>query len=131
MFGSLVPTVVQLPTYECPKRLTLLTPAPVPNGTAERDQLVAFSEQSSSRRRGRRRVSADLEPPPVGALVVDTKRVMFGEFRAVAGPHWILRSLRSRAEWEAEPECVRLVDEMERLRAETDRANARSRSERL
>ncbi|MBR7672426.1 hypothetical protein [Streptomyces daliensis] len=76
-------------------------------------------------------MSTDLEPPSVGALVVDTQHVTFGEFRAVVGPRWRLRSLSGGAEWEAEPERVRPVDPMERLRAETDRANARSRGERL
>ncbi|MFS0697162.1 hypothetical protein [Streptomyces nitrosporeus] len=75
------------------------------------------------------------EPPPLpalGTLVVDTgngDRV--GEFRGTAGPYWSLRPVRGGPEWEAEPALVRPVDAAERMRAETARANARSRGELL
>lgn len=64
--------------------------------------------------------------------MVDTsqgKRV--GEFRGVAGPYWSLRPVGGGAEWEAEPARVRTADPIERLRAETARANRRSRGELL
>ncbi|MFF9351312.1 hypothetical protein [Streptomyces sp. NPDC014734] len=54
-----------------------------------------------------------------------------GEFRGVAGPYWSLRPVRGGTEWEAPPECVRRLTSSERLRAETARANARSRGELL
>ncbi|MEE1930891.1 hypothetical protein V1J52_22360 [Streptomyces sp. TRM 70351] len=54
-----------------------------------------------------------------------------GEFRRVAGPYWTLRPVCGGAEWEAEPEHVRPAEPIERLRAETARANARSRGEYL
>ncbi|MFS0696436.1 hypothetical protein [Streptomyces nitrosporeus] len=69
----------------------------------------------------------DPHPPAVGTLIVDTghgDRV--GEFRGVAGPYWSLRPVSGGAEWEAEPERVRLADRIERLRAENARCNARS-----
>ncbi|MFD5900884.1 hypothetical protein ACFWHG_05220 [Streptomyces microflavus] len=66
--------------------------------------------------------------PEIGALVVDTGRGdRVGEFRGVAGPYWSLRPVSGGTEWEAEPEHLRPADPMERLHAETARANARSR----
>lgn len=70
-----------------------------------------------------------LEP---GALMVDTSRDdRVGEFRGVVGPYWSLRPLGGGTEWDAEPEHVRPADPIERLSAETARANARSRGELL
>ncbi|MDX2392552.1 hypothetical protein NJL88_21305 [Streptomyces sp. DK15] len=67
------------------------------------------------------------QPPPPGALVVDTSRGdRVGEFRGVAGPYWSLRPVRGGAEWEAEPRHVRPAEPMERMRAENARRNARS-----
>ncbi|MGW0559617.1 hypothetical protein ACWDZ4_03015 [Streptomyces sp. NPDC003016] len=63
--------------------------------------------------------------------MVDTGRSCVGEFRGVAGPYWSLRPVGGGAEWEAEPERVRPVDPIERLSAETARANARSRGDLL
>jgi hypothetical protein len=69
--------------------------------------------------------------PAVGALVVDTRVDQVGEFRGVAGPFWSLRPIGGGIEWDAEPERVRPADPIERLHAETARANARSRGERM
>ncbi|MER6502367.1 hypothetical protein ABT218_24055 [Streptomyces sp. NPDC001455] len=70
--------------------------------------------------------------PALGALMVDTSHgERVGEFRGVAGPYWSLRPVRGGAEWEAEPACVRPAGPIERLRAETARANRRSRGELL
>ncbi|KDQ67009.1 hypothetical protein ACFYPK_21175 [Streptomyces halstedii] len=75
--------------------------------------------------------SKEPEPPRVperGTLVVDTGRGdLVGEFRGVAGPYWSLRPIRGGPEWEVDPAHVRLAGAGERLRAETARANARSR----
>ncbi|MEU3654618.1 hypothetical protein AB0E67_17670 [Streptomyces sp. NPDC032161] len=74
------------------------------------------------------------EPPRVpapGTFMVDISRDRVGEFRGVAGPYWSLRPVAGGVEWEAEPECVRTLTPAERLRAETVRANARSRGELL
>ncbi|MEE1929256.1 hypothetical protein V1J52_13890 [Streptomyces sp. TRM 70351] len=69
--------------------------------------------------------------PETGTLIVDTRDNRVGEFRGVAGPCWSLRPVCGGAEWEAEPEHVRPAEPIERLRAETARANARSRGEYL
>ncbi|WP_078509029.1 hypothetical protein [Streptomyces zinciresistens] len=69
--------------------------------------------------------------PETGAFLVDTSRNRVGEFRGVAGPYWSLRPIGGGVEWEASPEHVRPADPAERLSAETARANARSRGERL
>ncbi|WP_079170996.1 MULTISPECIES: hypothetical protein [unclassified Streptomyces] len=69
--------------------------------------------------------------PETGAFLVDTSRNRVGEFRGVAGPYWSLRPIGGGAEWEAEPKRVRPADPIERLHAETARANARSRGDRL
>ncbi|WNI30184.1 hypothetical protein [Streptomyces sp. ITFR-6] len=80
------------------------------------------------------------EPPPVpapvptpGTLMVDTARKnCVGEFRGVAGPYWALRPVSGGQEWEAEPQHVRLADDIERLHAQNAqnaRCNARSRGE--
>ncbi|MEV5884013.1 hypothetical protein AB0L74_15015 [Streptomyces sp. NPDC052020] len=62
--------------------------------------------------------------------MVDTSRDdQVGEFRGVAGPYWALRPVCGGAEWDADPQYVRAADRIERLRAETARANARSRGE--
>ncbi|ARF62407.1 hypothetical protein B1H20_14100 [Streptomyces violaceoruber] len=68
--------------------------------------------------------------PKVGALVVDAGRAgRVGVFRGVAGPYWSLRPVCGGVEWEALPEQVRPATAAERLRAQTARANARSRCE--
>lgn len=68
--------------------------------------------------------------PMTGTLVVDTSRGdRVGEFRGVAGPYWALRPVCGGAEWEAEPEAVRRATREERLHAEIERWNARSRGE--
>lgn len=75
------------------------------------------------------------DPPPVptlGTLVVDTSRGdRVGEFRGLAGSYWSLRPVRGGAEWEAEPGAVRRATHKERLHAEIERWNARSRGELL
>ncbi|MCC5036316.1 hypothetical protein DMH02_024795 [Streptomyces sp. WAC 00631] len=65
----------------------------------------------------------------MGVLMMDTSCDRVGEFRGVAGPYWSLRPIGGGTEWQAEPEQVRPVDPIERLHAETARANARSRGE--
>lgn len=65
--------------------------------------------------------------PNLGALMVDSRRDRVGEFRGVAGPYWSMRPVTGGTEWDAEPEHVRPADPMERLHAQTARANARSR----
>ncbi|WP_405457554.1 hypothetical protein OG786_11335 [Streptomyces sp. NBC_00101] len=70
--------------------------------------------------------------PAVGALVVDASRPsVIGEFRGASGPYWQLRPVTGGAEWQADPEHVRVANPAERLRAENARCNARSRGERL
>ncbi|MFF8383614.1 hypothetical protein ACF053_08195 [Streptomyces kanasensis] len=70
--------------------------------------------------------------PTPGTLVVDTGRAdRLGEFRGVAGPYWSLRPVGGGPEWEAEPGAVRRASRAERLHAELERWNARSRGERL
>ncbi|MER5358629.1 hypothetical protein [Streptomyces sp. NPDC002785] len=70
--------------------------------------------------------------PAPGTLVADTSHGdRVGEFRGVAGPYWSLRPVCGGTEWEAEPERIRILTPAERLRAETARANARSRGELL
>ncbi|MCX5398489.1 hypothetical protein [Streptomyces sp. NBC_00102] len=69
-------------------------------------------------------------PPPVGALMVDTRHDdRAGEFRGVSGPYWSLRPLGGGLEWEADPGTVRSATPIERLRAENARCNARSRGD--
>lgn len=70
-------------------------------------------------------------PVPVpGTLVVDTGRGdRLGEFRGAAGPYWSLRAVCGGVEWEAEPGAVRRATRKERLHAEIERWNARSRGE--
>ncbi|WP_078969261.1 hypothetical protein [Streptomyces cyaneogriseus] len=64
--------------------------------------------------------------------MVDTSRDdQLGEFRGVAGSYWSLRPVCGGAEWDADPKFVRPADRIERLSAETARANARSRGELL
>ncbi|WP_443080696.1 hypothetical protein [Streptomyces sp. PTD5-9] len=64
-------------------------------------------------------------------MVDTTQGERVGEFRGTAGPYWSLRPVRGGVEWEADPTRVRPADPMERLRAETVRANRRSRGELL
>lgn len=73
-----------------------------------------------------------LQLPAIGALMVDTAQgERVGEFRGTAGPYWSLRPVRGGVEREADPARVRPAEPMERLRAETARANRRSRGELL
>ncbi|OKJ50853.1 hypothetical protein AMK28_28535 [Streptomyces sp. CB02115] len=65
--------------------------------------------------------------PDVGTLMMDSHRDRVGEFRGIAGPYWSLRPVVGGTEWEAEPGHVRPADPMERMHAQTARANARSR----
>ncbi|MET9253436.1 hypothetical protein [Streptomyces sp. NPDC003717] len=72
------------------------------------------------------------EPPSIGTLLVDPARGdRVGEFRGVSGPYWAIRPVTGGTEWEADPAALRLPGQEERLRAETARANARSRGELL
>jgi hypothetical protein len=70
--------------------------------------------------------------PPPGTFMVDTSRDdRVGEFRRAVGPYWSLRPACGGPEWEAEPESVRRATRTERLHAEIERWNARSRGELL
>lgn len=74
------------------------------------------------------------EPPPVpevGTLMVDVSRDQVGEFRGEWCGWWCLRPVCGGTEWAVMPEDVQLAGPEERLRAETARANARSRGELL
>nr|WP_205616041.1 hypothetical protein [Streptomyces harenosi] len=64
-------------------------------------------------------------------MVVDTVRAQLGEFRGEWCGMWCLRPVTGGREWDADPAYVRAADRMERLSAETARANARSRGELL
>nr|WP_252395103.1 hypothetical protein [Streptantibioticus parmotrematis] len=68
-------------------------------------------------------------PPEPGALVVDVARDRVGEFRGEWCGRWFLRPVTGGREWAARPEDVRAVSPEQRLRAQTARANARSRGE--
>lgn len=82
-------------------------------------------ENSSDDRRDPPRIPT----PAVGALVVDTARARLGEFRGEWCGMWSLRPVTGGKEWDAAPEHVRPASRADRLRAETARANARSRGE--
>lgn len=66
--------------------------------------------------------------PPVGTLVVDAQG-RIGEFRGEWCGAWSLRRVTGGTEWTVSPEDVRPLTPEQRLRAETARANARSRGE--
>ncbi|MEU6171092.1 hypothetical protein ABZ832_04120 [Streptantibioticus parmotrematis] len=68
-------------------------------------------------------------PPALGTLVVDVARGRVGEFRGEWCGRWFLRPVAGGREWAARPEDVRAVSPEQRLRAQTARANARSRGE--
>jgi hypothetical protein len=53
------------------------------------------------------------------------------EFRGVAYGYWYLRPVTGGKEWSVTPDEVRPTSPEQRLHAETARANARSRGERL
>ncbi|GAA3856206.1 hypothetical protein GCM10023084_07630 [Streptomyces lacrimifluminis] len=66
--------------------------------------------------------------PAVGALVADA-RDRVGEFRGEWCGEWCLRPVTGGTEWTVAPEDVQPASPEQRLRAETARANARSRGE--
>lgn len=68
--------------------------------------------------------------PSVGTLLVDSAERV-GEFRGVEDGLWYLRPVTGGVECTVEPRDVRPAGADERLRAETARANARSRGELL
>ncbi|MFJ6571206.1 hypothetical protein ACIQNU_27710 [Streptomyces sp. NPDC091292] len=70
-------------------------------------------------------------PPAFGSVIVDADRDMVGVFCGTSGDRWSLRPVTGGAEWTVDPEDVRPSSPEERLRAETARANARSRGEYL
>lgn len=66
--------------------------------------------------------------PPTGTLLVDA-RERVGEFRGEWCGLWSLRPVTGGTEWTVAPEDVRPAGPEQRLRAETARANARSRGD--
>ncbi|MFF0227599.1 hypothetical protein [Streptomyces sp. NPDC004629] len=66
--------------------------------------------------------------PTPGTLMVDADQRV-GEFRGEAYGFWFLRPVTGGREWSVSPDDVQLASPAERLRAETARANARSRGE--
>ncbi|MFE9610196.1 hypothetical protein [Streptomyces sp. NPDC006012] len=66
--------------------------------------------------------------PPIGTLLVDVHEQV-GEFRGELLGRWYLRAVTGGREWAVDPAAVRLASPAQRLRAETARANARSRGE--
>ncbi|WP_338677158.1 hypothetical protein V1460_32420 [Streptomyces sp. SCSIO 30461] len=73
------------------------------------------------------------DPPHVptrGTLLVDAQDKI-GEFRGEAHGLWYLRPITGGCEWSVRPEDARPAGPEQRLRAETTRANARSRDEYL
>ncbi|AEW98855.1 hypothetical protein [Streptantibioticus cattleyicolor] len=66
--------------------------------------------------------------PPVGILLVDAHNRV-GEFRGEWCGLWSLRPVTGGIEWTVAPEDVRPASPEQRMRAETRRANARSRGE--
>jgi hypothetical protein len=73
---------------------------------------------------------APARAPARGTLLVDA-RGRVGEFRGEWCGVWSLRLVTGGTEWTVAPEDVRPASPAERLRAETARANARSRGELL
>ncbi|WP_342634512.1 hypothetical protein [Streptomyces sp. AmelKG-E11A] len=63
--------------------------------------------------------------------MVDVARDRVGEFRGEWCGWWCLRPVCGGTEWAVMPEDMQLARPEERLRAETARANARSRGELL
>ncbi|WP_443080608.1 hypothetical protein [Streptomyces sp. PTD5-9] len=73
-----------------------------------------------------------LRPPAPGTLMVDISHdERVGEFRGEWCGQWSLRPVGGGVEWTVDPRDVRLAGPIERLRAELDRANRRSRGELL
>lgn len=75
---------------------------------------------------GERRKPSDV--PHLRTLLVD-HRDRVGEFRGEWCGLWYLRPLTGGQEWSVDPEDVRPLTPEQRMRAETARANARSRGE--
>ncbi|MFI6699868.1 hypothetical protein ACIBJC_12975 [Streptomyces sp. NPDC050509] len=79
-----------------------------------------------------RSVPAERREPPhvptLGTLMVDAQERV-GEFRGEWCGLWSLRAVTGGTEWTVAPEGVRPASPGERLRAQTARANARSRGE--
>lgn len=69
--------------------------------------------------------------PAVGTLFHDVGRGIVGEFRGEWCGVWSLRPVTGGQEWDADPAYVQPASPEQRLRAETARANARSRGELL
>ncbi|MFI5940441.1 hypothetical protein ACIBCB_09275 [Streptomyces uncialis] len=69
--------------------------------------------------------------PEIGTLMVDVSRDQVGEFRGEWCGWWCLRPVCGGTEWAVSPGDTQLASPEERLRAETARANARSRGELL
>ncbi|MFB7499144.1 hypothetical protein ACFC09_31410 [Streptomyces sp. NPDC056161] len=66
--------------------------------------------------------------PPTGTLLVDPDEQV-GEFRGELGGLWYLRAVTGGREWTVAPADAHPASPAQRLRAETARANARSRGE--
>lgn len=66
--------------------------------------------------------------PPTGTLMVDADEQV-GEFRGELGGLWYLRPVTGGREWAVAPADAHPASPAQRLRAETARANARSRGE--
>jgi len=67
--------------------------------------------------------------PPIGSYAVDIRTGQVGMVMGHEGPYVQLRPLGGGKEWDCEPEKVRTATAIERLRAATAHANARSRGE--
>ncbi|MEJ8657216.1 MULTISPECIES: hypothetical protein [Streptomyces] len=70
-----------------------------------------------------------MKPPAVGSYVIDTSTGRMGRVMGYEGPYVQLRPIGGGREWDCAPEVVRAATAMERLRAATAYANARSRGE--
>lgn len=70
------------------------------------------------------------QTPALGTLLADD-RDRIGEFRGERAGLWSLRPPAGGSAWRVDPKDVRRATPAERLRAETARANARSRGELL
>ncbi|MFJ6629869.1 hypothetical protein ACIQMR_00475 [Streptomyces sp. NPDC091376] len=70
-----------------------------------------------------------MKPPAVGSYVIDTSSGRMGRVMGYEGPYVQLRPIGGGREWDCAPEVVRPATAMERLRAATAYANARSRGE--
>ncbi|MGW3492230.1 hypothetical protein [Streptomyces sp. NPDC001020] len=67
--------------------------------------------------------------PPIGSYAVDVRTGRVGVVMGHESPYVQLRPFGGGREWDVEPDCVRPATQMERLRAATAYANARSRGE--